>query len=66
MTRGEYIIKFADDWPHPILATYPPNTDAKVRLNLKLVCKLESQPVLAQFGQHVDNASVVRVWDSSR
>lgn len=30
MTRGECIIKFADDWTHPILATYPRNTDSKI------------------------------------
>lgn len=29
LTRGECIIKFADEWTHPILATYPRSTQAK-------------------------------------
>jgi hypothetical protein len=30
LTRGECIIKFADDWTHPILASYPRNTESKI------------------------------------
>lgn len=29
MTRGHCIIKFADEWRHPILAAYPPDTQSK-------------------------------------